>query len=61
MNYKKRCTQCLGKLGLGIRFKNLWTGNGWTHLRFCSKNCERTHEAARRMANDRNRWLSFLR
>ena len=36
----KRCAHCQGKLGLGVRFRNLWNGSWWHHLRFCSRRCE---------------------
>jgi len=36
----RRCAQCHGRLGLGVRFRNLWSGHGWVHLRFCSTRCE---------------------
>jgi hypothetical protein len=57
---KRRCTQCSGRLGLGIRFRNLWNGTWWTHLRFCSAYCEHNYELERRQDNERNRWLNFL-
>src|SRR5262249_59797800 len=36
----KRCAQCHGKLGLGVRSRNLWNGRWWVHVRFCSVHCE---------------------
>ncbi len=30
----KRCAQCHGKLGLGIRARNVWNGRWWLHVRF---------------------------
>jgi hypothetical protein len=42
----KRCAQCHGKLGLGVRFRNLWDGRWWVHLRFCSAHCEGNYELA---------------
>jgi hypothetical protein len=36
----KRCALCHGKLGLGIRSRNLWNGRWWAHTRFCSARCE---------------------
>jgi hypothetical protein len=44
----KRCTQCHGKLGLGVRFRNLWNGHWWIHVRYCSTHCEALHELERR-------------
>src|SRR5262249_41549678 len=37
----KRCAQCHGKLGLGVRSRNLWNG-------YCSTHCEARHELERR-------------
>src|SRR5262245_1430377 len=31
----KSCAQCHGKLGLGVRARNLWNGHWWVHVRFC--------------------------
>jgi hypothetical protein len=28
----KRCAQCHGKLGLGVRSRNLWNGRWWIHV-----------------------------
>ena len=36
----KRCALCHGKLGLGARFRNIWNGRWWVHVRFCSVRCE---------------------
>jgi hypothetical protein len=44
----KRCAQCHGKLGLGVRFRNLWNGRWWSHVRYCSTHCEALHELERR-------------
>jgi hypothetical protein len=41
----KRCAQCHGKLGLGVRSGNLWNGRWWVHVRYCSTHCEARHEA----------------
>jgi hypothetical protein len=57
---KKRCAQCKGKLGLGVRFRNLWRLGQRLHLRFCSSYCEATYELERRNANRQVRWLSYL-
>ena len=55
---KRRCTECGGKLGLGVRFRNLWDGFSWVHLRYCSASCEAKNQLARR--NSRDRWFSHL-
>jgi len=57
---KQKCAHCGGKLGLGIKFRNLWNGRGWDHLRFCSSRCESRYESERRHDNARNGWLSAL-
>jgi hypothetical protein len=44
----KRCAQCHGKLGLGVRSRNLWNGRWWIHVRYCSSRCEARHELERR-------------
>jgi hypothetical protein len=56
----KRCAQCREKLGLGVRFRNLWNGRWWVHLRFCSAHCEGLYGLERYEANARHRWYSFL-
>ena len=55
---KRRCTECGGKLGLGVRFRNLWDGFSWVHLRYCSASCEARNELTRR--NAQGRWFSYL-
>jgi len=55
----KRCAQCHEKLGLGVRFRNLWNGRWWVHLRFCSAHCEGLYELERYEANARQRWYSL--
>jgi hypothetical protein len=55
---KHRCTECGGKLGLGVRFRNLWDGFSWVHLRYCSASCEAQNELTRR--NAQGRWFSYL-
>jgi hypothetical protein len=54
----KRCAQCGGRLGLGVKFRNLWNGREWVHLRFCSGLCEDAHELAHRRELEQSRWLS---
>jgi len=54
-----RCSECGRKLGLGIRFRNLWDGVEWVHLRFCGARCEQHNEHFRRNANREERWFSF--
>jgi hypothetical protein len=43
----KSCAQCHGKLGLGVRSRNLWNGRWWVHVRFCSTHCEALYELER--------------
>jgi hypothetical protein len=43
----KTCAQCLGKLGLGVRSRNVWNGRWWVHVRYCSAHCEALHELER--------------
>jgi hypothetical protein len=43
----KRCAQCHGKLGLGVRFRNVGNGRWRVHVRFCSAHCEALHELER--------------
>jgi hypothetical protein len=43
----KRCAQCHGKLGLGVRSRNVWKGRWCVHVRFCSGHCEALHELER--------------
>ena len=37
---EKRCAQCHGKLGLGVRSRNVWNARWWVHVRYCSTHCE---------------------
>ena len=46
----KRCAQCHGKLGLGIRARNVGNGRWWVRVRFCSTYCEALYELQRRSA-----------
>jgi hypothetical protein len=33
------------------RFRNLWNGHWWIHVRYCSTHCEALHELERRDDN----------
>jgi hypothetical protein len=55
----KRCAQCHGKLGLGVRSRNLWNGRWWVHVRLCSTHCEALYEREQYDANAR-RWRTLL-
>jgi hypothetical protein len=56
----RRCAQCHGRLGLGVRFRNLWSGHGWVHLRFCSTRCEGIFKQDQEEANAKRRWYTVL-
>jgi hypothetical protein len=56
----RRCAQCHGRLGLGVRFRNLWSGHGWVHLRFCSTRCEGIFKQDREEANAKRSWYTVL-
>jgi hypothetical protein len=43
----KRCAQCQGKLGLGVRSRKVWNGRWGFHVRYCSAHCEALHDDAR--------------
>jgi hypothetical protein len=43
----KRCAQCHGRLGLGVRSRNVWNGHWWVHVLYCSTHCEALHELER--------------
>ena len=55
----KQCAQCHGKLGLGVRSRNLWSGHWWVHVRFCSIHCEALYELEQYDANA-SRWRTLL-
>src|SRR5215813_1313979 len=55
----KRCALCHGRLGLGARFRNVWNGRWWVHVRFCSVRCEGIYEVRRNEAA-KHRWHTFL-
>ena len=55
----ERCALCHGKLGLGTRFRNIWNGRWWVHVRFCSVRCESIYEVKRNDAA-KQRWHAFL-
>jgi hypothetical protein len=46
---------CHGKLGLGVRYRNLWNGRWWVHTRFCSANCVERYNT-----NTKRHWFTFL-
>jgi hypothetical protein len=56
----KTCVQCQGKLGLGMRARNLWNGRWWSHVYFCSARCEDRYELEQSEANAKPRWLGFF-
>ena len=56
----KRCALCHGRLGLGARFRNIWNGRWWVHVRFCSVRCEGIYEVRRNEAAKQHRWHTFL-
>ena len=55
----KTCAQCHGRLGLGVRARNVWNGRWWVDIRFCSARCERRFQVERydgtRVAGERSR------
>jgi hypothetical protein len=55
----ERCALCHGRLGLGTRFRNIWNGRWWVHVRFCSVRCESIYEVKRNDAA-KQRWHAFL-
>jgi hypothetical protein len=55
----KRCALCHGRLGLGTRFRNIWNGRWWVHVRFCSARCEGIYEVRQNEAA-KHRWHTFL-
>jgi hypothetical protein len=52
----KECAKCYGKLGLGVRYRNVWNGRWWVHLRYCSVHCEALHELERYDARAKHGW-----
>jgi hypothetical protein len=56
----KTCIQCKGKLGLGIRARNLWNGRWWSHVYFCSARCEDRYELEQSEANAGPRRRGFF-
>jgi hypothetical protein len=57
--HMKRCALCHGKLGLGARFRNIWNGTWWVHVRFCSVRCEAIYQDTQNNAAT-HRWHAFL-
>src|SRR5215472_3524248 len=55
----KRCAQCHGKLGLGVRSRNLWNGRWWAHVSFCSTRWEGLYELERYDTNEHS-WRTVL-
>jgi len=55
----KRCAKCHRKLGLGVRFRNTWNGQGGFMFGFCSARCEAIYEVKRNNAV-KHRWHAFL-
>jgi hypothetical protein len=51
----KRCALCHGKLGLGVRYRNLWNGRWWVHTRFCSAHCVEQYNS-----KTKSHWFTFL-
>jgi hypothetical protein len=49
----KACAQCHGKLGLGVRARNVWNGRWWIRHRFCSVRCETGYQLERHDATKR--------
>jgi hypothetical protein len=43
----KRCAICHKELGLAARFRNVWNGGSWVHIRFCSVLCKAIYQAKR--------------
>jgi hypothetical protein len=54
----KRCAQCRGKLGLGVRSRNVWNGRWWVHVLYCSTHCEALYELERQ--RPRQTWLARI-
>jgi hypothetical protein len=52
----KRCTQCHGPLGLGVRSRNVWNGRWWVYVLYCSTHCEALHELERYNARAKRGW-----
>jgi hypothetical protein len=43
----KKCAQCHGPLGLGVRSRNVWNGRWWVYVLYCSTHCEALHALER--------------
>jgi hypothetical protein len=56
----KRCAQCHGKLGLGVRSRKVWNGRWWVHVRYCSAHCEALHELERSNARANHGRHAFI-
>ena len=55
----KRCALCHGRLGLGARFRNIWNGHWWVHVRFLFGSL-RSHYEVKRNNAVKHRWHAFL-
>src|SRR5215813_2226869 len=55
----KRCALSHGRLELGTRFRNIWNGRWWVHVRVCSIRCEGIYEVRRNEAA-KHRWHTSL-
>src|SRR5262249_28889571 len=56
----KICAQCHGKLGLGVRFRKVWNGRWWVHVRYCSSHCEAVHKFERHNARANRGGHAFI-
>lgn len=57
----QECAQCQGRLGLGVRSRNLWNGRWWIHIRFCSSRCETLYKLDRYDENGPRRRVFLAR
>ena len=56
----KRCAQCIGKLGLGVRSRKVWNGRWWVLVRYCSAHCEAVHKLERHNARANHGRYAFI-
>src|SRR5262249_47838468 len=52
--------QCHGKLGLGVRSRNVWNGRWWVPVLYCSTHCEAFHELERYDARAKHGRHAFI-